>query len=94
MVAAGSISASHCPNPFVYAPDHQKAHMTIKPAAIAAPRAPGTEQNKAGYDIKVAFDPATNGIFGSEQIRYTNNSPDTLKVINFKLFPNLSRKEP
>ncbi|HVI49560.1 MAG TPA: M1 family metallopeptidase [Chitinophaga sp.] len=53
--------------------------------------APGSRywQNKATYDIQVSFDPATNKISGTEQIIYTNNSPDTLTELNFKLFPNL-----
>ncbi|CAL1518400.1 M1 family metallopeptidase [Chitinophaga sp. MM2321] len=53
--------------------------------------APGTAywQNKAGYDIRVTFDPHTNKVAGSEKIIYTNNSPDTLRELNLKLFPNL-----
>lgn len=72
--------------------------LTIKRAYDRQTRnysgAPGAKywQNKAGYDIKVAFDPVTNGVSGSEQIRYVNNSPDTLRSVNFKLFPNLFQK--
>jgi len=72
--------------------------LTIKRAYDRQTRnysgAPGARywQNKAGYDIKVAFDPVTNGVSGSEQIRYVNNSPDTLRSVNFKLFPNLFQK--
>ncbi|WP_160717227.1 M1 family metallopeptidase [Chitinophaga solisilvae] len=53
--------------------------------------APGPRywQNKAAYDIQVSFDPATNKVSGTESIVYTNNSPDTLREINFKLFSNL-----
>ncbi|NLR77562.1 M1 family metallopeptidase [Chitinophaga eiseniae] len=56
--------------------------------------APGSKywQNKAGYDIQVNFDPATNRVAGTETIQYTNNSPDTLYSANFKLFPNLFQK--
>ncbi|MBS0029826.1 M1 family metallopeptidase [Chitinophaga sp. 22321] len=49
-------------------------------------------QNKAGYDIHVNFDPRTNLVSGSEEISYVNNSPDTLHMVNFKLFPNLFQK--
>ncbi|WP_079472001.1 M1 family metallopeptidase [Chitinophaga ginsengisegetis] len=72
--------------------------LTIKKAYNNQTRsysgAPGARywQNKAGYDIKVAFNPATNEVSGSEQIGYTNNSPDTLRAVNFKLFPNLFQK--
>ncbi|NML39403.1 M1 family metallopeptidase [Chitinophaga sp. G-6-1-13] len=53
--------------------------------------APGPRywQNKANYDIQVKFEPATNLVSGSETIVYTNNSPDTLRFLNFKLFANL-----
>ncbi|MGO4291364.1 M1 family metallopeptidase [Chitinophaga sp. RAB17] len=56
--------------------------------------APGSKywQNKAVYDIRVTFDPATNLVSGTEQISYVNNSPDTLSMVNFKLFPNLYQK--
>lgn len=49
-------------------------------------------QNKADYDITVSFDPKTLLIKGKETINYTNNSPDTLKVIEFKLYPNFFKK--
>lgn len=53
--------------------------------------APGARywQNKANYDIQVKFEPVTNLVSGSETIIYTNNSPDTLRFLNFKLFANL-----
>ena len=46
-------------------------------------------QNFASYDIQVRFEPATRLISGTEDITYTNNSPDTLREIVFKLYPNL-----
>ncbi|MEO8771223.1 MAG: M1 family metallopeptidase [Ferruginibacter sp.] len=49
-------------------------------------------QNKAYYDINVNFSPATRLIKGSTSIVYENNSPDTLKEIVFKLYPNLYKK--
>ncbi len=49
-------------------------------------------QNHAAYNIKVNFEPATRLIQGSEDIVYTNESPDTLKDILFKLYPNLYKK--
>ncbi|SEW50954.1 hypothetical protein SAMN04488122_4035 [Chitinophaga arvensicola] len=72
--------------------------LTIKKAYERQTRsyngAPGARywQNKADYDIRVTFDPVTNGVSGSEQIRYVNNSPDTLRAVNVKLFPNLFQK--
>lgn len=56
--------------------------------------APGSKywQNKATYDIRVSFDPTNNLVSGTEQISYTNNSPDTLNMVNIKLFSNLFQK--
>lgn len=49
-------------------------------------------QNKANYFIKVNFDPKSRNLTGTVAIDYTNNSPDTLKRIEFKLYPNLYKK--
>ncbi|MBA9076403.1 M1 family metallopeptidase [Rufibacter quisquiliarum] len=49
-------------------------------------------QNTADYTIKIDFDPRTRRIAGTVDIDYTNNSPDTLKQIVFKLYPNLYQK--
>jgi peptidase M1-like protein len=49
-------------------------------------------QNHADYTIRVRFDPSTRLISGSESIVYDNNSPDTLRQLLFKLYPNLYKK--
>jgi hypothetical protein len=49
-------------------------------------------QNRADYTIKVSFDPGTRLVSGSETITYDNNSPDTLRQLLFKLYPNLYKK--
>lgn len=56
--------------------------------------APGKNywQNSGNYDIAIRFDPTTRLITGTETIVYTNNSPDELKQIWFKLYPNLYKK--
>lgn len=46
-------------------------------------------QNKADYDLDVEFNPKTRLLKGEVDIVYFNNSPDTLKQIWFKLYPNL-----
>lgn len=46
-------------------------------------------QNRADYDINVDFDPDTRELKGTVAIDYYNNSPDTLKRLLFKLYPNL-----
>src|SRR3569833_2222292 len=49
-------------------------------------------QNSADYDLHINFDPATRLLEGTETIVYTNNSPDTLRQIVFKLYPNLYKR--
>ncbi|MDB5009131.1 MAG: hypothetical protein JWP45_3524 [Mucilaginibacter sp.] len=56
--------------------------------------APGKNywQNSVDYTVKVTFNPQTRYLNGTVAIDYTNNSPDTLKEIDFKLYPNLYKK--
>ena len=55
---------------------------------------PGSEywQNSSDYEIDVLVDPYTYTINGSEEITYYNNSPDTLKRIVLRLYPNVFKK--
>lgn len=52
--------------------------------------APGVNywQNHASYDIKINVAPPGRTVHGSETITYTNNSPDTLEGLSFKLILN------
>jgi hypothetical protein len=56
--------------------------------------APGEKywQNKASYDIKVKVTPKTNLLQGSEKVVYTNDSPDSLKILAIKINQDLYRK--
>jgi len=49
-------------------------------------------QNTANYDLRVNFDPSTRMINGVAGISYINNSPDTLRQMVFKLYPNYYKK--
>ena len=49
-------------------------------------------QNYADYKVDVNFNPSSRLITGTAVINYSNNSPDTLKEILFKLYPNLYKK--
>lgn len=49
-------------------------------------------QNAADYTIDVNFNPAARLVKGTAFISYTNNSPDTLREIVFKLYPNIYKK--
>jgi hypothetical protein len=49
-------------------------------------------QNYAQYDIEAQFEPVRRVLKGTVTVEYTNNSPDSLKEILFKLYPNLYKK--
>ncbi len=53
---------------------------------------PNYWQNRSDYRIQVEFDPYQSSIAGAEQIKYTNNSPDTLRSLVFRLYPDIFRK--
>ncbi|WP_046245722.1 M1 family metallopeptidase [Hymenobacter terrenus] len=53
---------------------------------------PSYWQNTADYNIRVSFDPTTRLVAGSVAIKYTNSSPDSLRELWFKLYPNLYKK--
>jgi hypothetical protein len=59
----------------------------------AASGAPGPEywQQRADYSIAVSLDTAQQRVAGSVTIRYTNNSPDTLRFVWLQLDQNLYR---
>src|ERR1700761_8758135 len=48
-------------------------------------------QNGARYDITVTALPPDRTIRGTETIVYTNNSPDTLQVLDFRLIVNIHK---
>jgi len=49
-------------------------------------------QNRADYNLTINFAPKTRVLNGIDEIDYINNSPDTLKQIWLKLYPNLYQK--
>ena len=55
---------------------------------------PGTNywQNKSDYSIKANLNPAERMLTGEEKVTYYNYSPDTLKQIVIRLYPDLFRK--
>ena len=59
----------------------------------AADGAPGPKywQQRADYSIKATLDTAAKRLTGTEQIRYTNNSPDTLRFVWMQVDQNLFR---
>ncbi|UOR03512.1 M1 family metallopeptidase [Hymenobacter aerilatus] len=53
---------------------------------------PNYWQNTADYTIKVNFNPTTRLLKGTVDIAYQNNSPDSLRQLVFKLYPNIYQK--
>ncbi len=53
---------------------------------------PNYWQNRASYTIAASIEPKSHRLSGEETITYTNNSPDTLKTIRFKLQQDRYRK--
>jgi hypothetical protein len=49
-------------------------------------------QNRADYTLKINFNPQSRLLSGTVSVDYTNNSPDTLTRVAFKLYPNLYKK--
>jgi hypothetical protein len=49
-------------------------------------------QQHVQYSIRARMYPNTNTILGSERLVYTNNSPDTLREVYFRLYWNLFRE--
>jgi hypothetical protein len=49
-------------------------------------------QNTGNYTIDINFNPDTRLLTGKVDIEYTNNSPNTLQHILFKLYPNIYKK--
>ncbi len=49
-------------------------------------------QSRGDYNIQVNFNPATSLLKGDEVITYFNNSPDSLKEIIIRLYPDLYKK--
>jgi hypothetical protein len=64
------------------------------PTAVrSADGAPGSGywQQRADYTLKATLDTAARRLTATEQIRYTNNSPDTLRFVWMQLDQNLFR---
>jgi len=49
-------------------------------------------QNFAHYDLKITFNPKNLLVSGTETITYENNSPDSLRRIVMRIYPNYYKK--
>src|ERR1044071_9542032 len=58
---------------------------------LAANAQPDRWQQHISYKIDAKLDVSTNVLNGTEQLEYTNNSPDTLKRVFFHAYWNASQ---
>jgi len=77
---------------------NQDAFRRLELPAAGATRSPtgepGSEywQQRADYSIRVALDPASHGLTGSETVTYTNDAPEALDALWLQLDQNLFRE--
>ena len=75
----------------VFDPAFLSAPGTVYRSGSGAP-GPGYWQNEADYRIHVTLDAVSKTLSGTDEITYTNHSPDTLRVLWLQLDQNLYRK--
>ncbi|MDD2632230.1 MAG: M1 family metallopeptidase [Bacteroidales bacterium] len=71
--------------------NYRKAYQAGTRSADGNP-GPNYWINHSSYDIDVEVAPATGLISGKATIRYTNNSPDTLTQLVFRLYQDIYKK--
>src|SRR5688500_8298749 len=71
--------------------DIQKAYKAGTRTKSGMP-GPNYWQNKSEYTIKASLDPATRLLSGEETVTYMNNSPDTLRQLVIRLYPDIFKK--
>jgi hypothetical protein len=75
----------------LYVPrDVQRAYQKGTRSADGRP-GPGYWQNSGRYEISIEASPPDRMVRGSEKITYFNNSPDTLRVIVYRLTVNVHK---
>ncbi|MGB5849759.1 MAG: M1 family metallopeptidase [Ignavibacteriaceae bacterium] len=82
-------------HPFLFGQDDLYIPLNIKEAYENGTRnyngtpGPNYWQNSSDYKIKVEIDPENKILYGSETIKYHNNSPDTLKILVIRLYQDI-----
>lgn len=82
---------SSAQNSLTVVPAFQQAYKKNTRSTSGAP-GKAYWQNTSNYDLSINFNPSTRLLDGKVNVVYTNNSPDTLKEIWLKLYPNLYKK--
>ena len=101
-VASASVAAAQTPVPAPPVFDNTGVPDTslFAPVTLPSPNAtrlasgaPGPKywQNRADYDLDATLDTAATTLHGKLRLRYTNNSPDTLRYIWMQMEQNAFR---
>ncbi|HZI69396.1 MAG TPA: M1 family peptidase, partial [Hanamia sp.] len=86
MVLSGSLSAQQ-----LYMPRNIKIAYENGTRSLEGPPGKNYWQNEGKYDINETITPATRLVSGKESIVYSNNSPDTLKVLVIRFVNNVHK---
>jgi len=76
----------------IYLPVNLRAQYNSNTRSMDGNPGPNYWQNYSNYDIQVELTPESRLINGSADINYFNNSPDTLKQIVIRLYPDIFKK--
>jgi hypothetical protein len=75
----------------LYMPRNMKQAVRNGTRSLDGRPGPGYWENHGRYSIALTVAPPDRNIKGTEQISYSNNSPDTLRSLVFKLFVNIHK---
>lgn len=88
MLIGGTMSAQE-----LYMPRNIKKAFASGTRDISGKPGKNYWQNKGVYDVNVKVDAKTKIVSGSEMIRYSNNSPDELKVLAIRFVNNMTKPQ-
>jgi hypothetical protein len=77
----------------LYIPRNIRNAYTKGTRSLTGAPGPNYWQNSGVYDIHVTVHPLTSSISGKENIVYSNNSPDTLKMIAIRFVNNVRKQQ-
>lgn len=77
----------------LYTPRNIKNAYQNGTRSLTGAPGPNYWQNKGVYDIDETIHPDTKSISGKETINYSNNSPDTLKIIAIRFVNNIHKPQ-
>lgn len=92
ILASLILISGYSQHPELYIPLEIKEAYHNKTRDISGKPGPGYWQNEVQYKINVELDPSNFMYFGSEEILYKNNSPDTLYELSVTMLGDIYNK--